>query len=364
MPNIRLYIGSNIYEGWKETNVTRAMDQAASSFTVGLSASFSEGVSVLPVAPGADCRVELNGETVITGFVDGVNGSYDSQNHAYSIAGRSAIGDLVDCTAVVAGGEFRNQTVDAIAKAICAPFGIKVIVAKSVDVGELLPKHRVDDGACFEVIERACRRRGLLLTSTAKGELLITQVGTKRIATALEFGKNIKSASGRFSINNRFSEYRVKGQLTGGDSITLEQQVQAFAIARDVGVKRYRPLVIDAEEGELDLSKRGRFEASTRLGRASQMTYTVQGWSHSNGLWEPNTLVRVVDPYFRIDGWFLISSVNYSYGSSGTLCAITVMPQEAFTVQKLTVVSESDSQEWGDIFGQENSTADSTADST
>lgn len=359
MSDVRLYVANKIYTGWKTANVASAIDQAASSFTVTLSASFTNGVAVLPVAPGAACRVELDGQVVITGFFDGITGSYFDKNHDYSITGRSAIGDLVDCSAIVKGGEFRNQTVDAIARVICKPFGINVIVADGVDVGAPLPKHRVDDGTGHEVIERACRRRGLLLSSSVTGDLVIDQVGNKKIKTALVFGENIKGASGRFAFNNRFSEYRVKGQSTGGDDIDLAQQVQSVAIERDPGVKRYRPLVIDAEEGELDLSKRGRFEASTRLGRSSQITYTVEGWLHDEGVWEPNVLVRVVDPYYRIDGWFLISSVVLSYGEDGTQAQITVMPKEAFTVQKLTIKSESEEQGWGDVFGEENSTAPS-----
>jgi prophage tail gpP-like protein len=356
MSDVKLYVGGKIYTGWKEVSVTQAIDQAASSFTVGLSASFTNGVSVLPVAPGSACRVELAGKTVVTGFIDIISGRYDDSDHSYSMTGRSAIGDLVDCSAIVDGGEFINQTVDSIARAICKPFGISLIVASGVDVGAALPKHRVDDGNAHEVIERACRRRGLLLTSSSDGDLVIDQVGSKQIKTPLVFGNNIKSSSGQFSINNRFSEYRVKAQSTGGDSISLEQQIQSVAVERDVGIKRYRPLVVDAEEGETDLSKRGRFEASTRFGRSTQINYTVQGWEHEQGLWQPNTLVRVIDPYFQIDGFLLISAVRFSYGPDGKQSEITVMPKEAFTVQKLTIRSESAEQDWGDIFGQEIST--------
>lgn len=357
MSDVRLYVGSNIYTGWKTVEVTRAIDQAASSFTVSLSANFAEGVAVLPVAPGTPCRVELNAQIVVTGYVDGITGSYGKEEHSYSITGRSAVGDLVDCSAIVEGGEFINQTVDAIARAICRPFGISVVVATGVDVGAPLPKHRVDDGGAHEVIERACRRRGLLLLSSASGGLIIDQVGSATVSTPLAFGENVKSGSGRFVINNRFSEYRVKGQSTGGDAISLEQQIQPVSIEYDPSVKRYRPLVVDAEEGEVDASKRGRFEASTRLGRSTQIEYLVQGWEHADGLWQPNVLVRVIDPYFRLDAWLLISSVVYSYGEEGTQCKITVMPKEAFTVEKLTVKSESKEQDWDDVFGEKNSTA-------
>ncbi|WP_432473341.1 phage baseplate assembly protein [Amphritea sp. HPY] len=344
MSDVRLYVNGAIYDGWKEVTVTRSIEQAAPTFSIGLSSYFDGGNRVLPVSPGSSCKLELNNELVITGHVDGVQGSYGVKQHNYSIAGRSAIGDLVDCTAIIAGGEFKDQTVAAIASVLCKPFGIKAVVESGVDVGAPLSKHRSDDGSVHEVIERACRRRGLLLTSSAEGDLVITTVGSGSISTPLVSGENIKKGSGKFSQHERFSEYRVKGQVDdGGQGWELEQQVQALGVAKDPNVKRYRPLVIDAEEGDTDLSKRAQFEATTRLGRSVQVTYSVQGWEHDGGLWEPNKLVRVVDYYFDIDGWFLISKVVYRYGKGGTEADITVVPKEAFSLQVLKEKSSSSS---------------------
>lgn len=351
MSDVRLYVNNQIYTGWKTVSVTRAIDQAANTFAIGLTSDFDINVGVLPVAPGSACRLELQGEIVVTGFVDAISGSFSESSHTYSVTGRSKIGDLIDCSAIVDGGEFRNQTVDAIAAALCKPFGISVVV--NADVGSPLAVHRVDDGGAHEVIERACRRRGLLLFSSATGRLIIGEVSSEKISTPLEVGKNIKSGSGQFSINSRFSEYRVKGQANDSDEDTpLEQQVQALGIARDPNVKRYRPMVVDAEDGETNLTKRAQFEASTRLGRSTKMTYVVQGWAHNGGLWEPNKLVRVKDTYFGVDGLFLISAVSYRYSESGgTEADITVMPREAFKVQILKENNASEQQDWGDIFG-------------
>jgi prophage tail gpP-like protein len=116
--------------------------------------------------------------------------------------------------------------------------------------------------------------------------------------------------------------------------------MQAKGVAKDPGILRYRPLVVDAEDGETDLTKRALFEASTRLGRSTKITYTLQGWQHSSGLWEVNKQVRVIDTYFGTDAWFLISAVNFKLDQSGTLTEITVIPIEAFTVEPLKVKTE------------------------
>ncbi len=357
MSNIRLYVNNQIYTGWKTLNITRAIDQAATKFSIGLTSDFDFSIGVLPVAPGSACRLELDGNIIVTGFIDNISGNFSESAHTYTITGRSKIGDLIDSSAIVEGGEFRNQKIDAIAQAICRPFGINVLIAEGVDIGAPLDIHRVDDGGAHEVIERACRRRGLLLFSSVEGDLIIGDISSCQIGTDLIIGDNVKSGSGQFSINNRFKQYRVKGQTNDNDDgSSIEQQVQALGVAQDPTVKRYRVLVVDAEDGDKNLTQRAQFEASTRLGRSIKMTYTVQGWSHSDGFWEPNKLVRVKDTYFGVDGLFLISDINYRYGSNGTETDISVVPRESFKAQNLTENNASIEQNWGDIFG-DNSTA-------
>jgi prophage tail gpP-like protein len=314
---------------------------------------------MLPVLPGAYCQLSLDGTIVLSGYVDGVSGRYDDKTHDYSVVGRSNVGDLIDCSAIIKGGVFNNQTVSQIAKTLCEPFNVPVELL--ADEGLPLKQHRTEDASVHEVIERACRRRGLLLSSSALGGLIIGEVGSEEISTPLIRGVNIKSGSGRFTQNERFSQYIVKGQTDdGGAGWELAQQIQSKGEALDPGVTRYRPLIIDAEDGETDFSKRAKFEANTRLGRSISMTYVVQGWEHENGLWEINKLVRVIDSYFGVSGWFLISEVTYSLSDKGTETQISIIPKEAFTVEALTESngttnsgsggSNSSTGEWTDVF--------------
>ncbi len=363
MSDVELYVDGAIYTGWKTVVFNSDLEQAATTFSVGLSARLEGEIHILPILPGAACKLVVNGKVVLVGYVDGINGKYDSGSHGYTIVGRSNVGDLIDCSAIIKGGVFSNQTVSQIAESLCKPFGVSVETA--ADVGLPLPKHRTEDASVHEVIERACRRRGLLLSSSTKGGLIIGEVGTEQIDTPIINGKNVKAGNGRFTQNERFSQYLVKGQADdGGAGWELSQQIQAKGVAVDPNVKRYRPLIIDAEDGETDLTKRAKFEANTRLGRSTKITYTLQGWEHSAGLWQSNKLVRVVDSYFGIDGWFLISSVTFTLDQSGTKTDITVIPKEAFTVQILKENSSSASKssakktpggDWGDVF-DENAT--------
>jgi len=350
MPKVRLFVNGAIYTGWKEVTVTRSIEQAASTFSISLSAKFSGKVSLLPIMPGSSCRLMFDDELVITGYADKISGKYDDKSHTYTIAGRSKVGDLVDCTAIHKGGEFKNLKISQIAAAICEPFGISVRL--DANEGAALAKHRTEDGTCHEVIERACRRRGLLLTSDPSGDLVITEVGKHRISTPLIQGENIKGGSGEFSQHKRHSEYIVKGQTAGNDAFDPERTTQIAGKANDPAVRRYRPLVLSAEDGDESLSDRAAFEATTRLGRSTQLAYTVTSWRHREGLWKPNSLVEVKDPYFGVHGWFLLMSVTFKYSSTnGTQAELKLMPKEAFSIEKLKETSSAKGNDWGDVFG-------------
>jgi prophage tail gpP-like protein len=336
MANVQLYVNELIFTGWKSVIFTSDLEAAATSFSVTLSDDIEDDTSVLPVLPGDTCQLALEDEIVLSGYIDGISGKYDAESHEYSMVGRSKIGDLVDCSAIVKGGVFNNQTISQIAQTLCEPFGVKV--QPLVDVGAPLKQHRTEDASAHEVIERACRRRGLLLSSSALGELIISEVGQEQIVTPIVKGANVKGSNGRFTHNERFSKYIVKGQADdGGEGWELSQQIHPKGVADDPLIKRYRPLIIDAEDGETDFAKRAQFEATTRLGRSMSITYTLQGWQHAEGLWQINKLVRVVDSYFGIDGWMLISAVTFTLGKNGTTTDITVIPKEAFTVKILKV---------------------------
>ncbi|WP_163371082.1 phage baseplate assembly protein [Endozoicomonas acroporae] len=335
MPEVTLKAGGHLYTGWKQVSITRSMETLASTFSLGLSQNFTNQSRILPIAFDEQVEVLIDGERVITGIVDDIATRYSDESHDYTISGRSRAGDLVDCTAIYKTGEFLNQKLDTIARELCQPFGLKVIVHG--DTGKPFTRFRTDDATVFSCLERGARHRGVLLMSDPDGNVIFTRPGKQKISTPLKQGgkdANIKSCSGQSAMNSRFSNVIVKGQAENAAFMTDQQISQPKAEATDKNVPRYRPLVIQAESqgNGQTLEERALFEVSTRMGRAKQLTYEVADWRHGNGLWEPNHQVRVIDPVNNIDRWMLISAVTFSHGEDGTTSAITVMPPEAFAL--------------------------------
>jgi len=319
------------YGGWENISVTRGIEQISGTFDLRLTERWPGQQEGRPIRPGEACTVALDDQVVITGYIDDVLPEYGTDSHTLSVTGRDRTGDLVDCSVLPAGKQWKNRTITQIASDLCAPFSVGV---KAVgDMGKPLPRFTSQHGeTAFEALERAARQLGVLLVSDTKGGLLLTRAGTDRSPTALVEGENILIGKGELSQRDRHSKYILRTENPGTDDSTPAQNTGAEATATDPNVKRYRPLIILSEDTghSQALLERARWEANVRIGRGNRATITVQGWRHAVGLWQPNTLVTVKSPLLYLDMDMLIVSVNYLLGEGGTTCELSVCNPMAF----------------------------------
>lgn len=329
-----LKVDGQIYGGWTSLRIERGMEQISGTFSLGITERWAGQAEKRPIRAGQACQVLIDGDPVITGYVDDVNPSYDKDQHGITVSGRDKTADLVDCSAIHKGGQWKGVKLNKIAADLCAPFGIKVIVETGVDVGAAIPSLKIQEGEpVFQVLERAARMRALLLVSDGLGNLVITRTTRKPLTTALIEGENILSAQGNFSWKERYSRYVAKGQLAPeGDEFNPQHHTSPAGSADDKIISRYRPLIVIAEDqgSGVTMTQRAEWERNVRIGRGNKATITVQGWRHEAGLWLPNRLVPVRSPYLDVDAELLISAVAYSLDDSGTRCELQVCRPEAF----------------------------------
>ena len=165
---VALLINDRRHVGWTEATVTRSLETISGAFTVTLSEREPGETTPRVIRPGNACRVELEDETVLQGWVDAVTVDYDAGAHTIAVRGRDATGDLVDCSAATKPGEWKNERLENIASALCEPFGISV--SREIDTGAPFSRFRIEEGeSVFEAIERACRFRAVLPLSDGKG---------------------------------------------------------------------------------------------------------------------------------------------------------------------------------------------------
>lgn len=342
---VTLTIAGRRHEGWTAATVTRALETIAGQFRITLSERAPGETTPRVIRAGDSCELALEGDRVLKGHVDTARISYDAGSHTIEVSGRDATGDLVDCSASLgprrAGedcaeklpSEWHGETLEAIASALAAPFGIPV--RAEADTGRPLRRFRIEEGeTAFEAIERACRFRGVLPLSDGNGGLVLGRPSRSRTAVPLERGVNILSASGESSWLDRFSEYTLLGQQPGSDFLTATGAAHVSACARDGGVTRHRPLAIVAEQGldAAEAQERIDWEASVRAARSRRATITVQGWRETPGgpLWQPGRLVKVKDDWLGLDRDLLVATVQQSLSEAGTVTGMTLMSEQAF----------------------------------
>lgn len=331
---VSLLVGGQVFDGWTSARVSRSLDAIAGTFSLSLTERWPGRGAARPVRPFESCVLLLDGERVITGYVDEVQPSYDSGTHDVSASGRDRTADLVDCSAVLSPGEWHNASLERIASALAKPFGIDV---HAIATGKRFKRFRLEEGeTAFEALDRMCRMRGLLATSDVDGNVLLVRSGNGGHASVtLERGVNVLSASGKFCGKDRFSQYIVKSQQPGID-VSPSGAAQVQAVASDSFVPRYRPSVIVAEDAaDLESAQiRAQWERQTRAARARSITVTVQGWRETahGPLWMPNRLVTYCDSWMGVDARFLLSSVELSYSDQGSISTLTLIPPDAYSL--------------------------------
>lgn len=328
-----LWVDGVYYGGWKRLRVSRSIECMAGSFEFEVTELWPGQPKAAPVKAGAACRVFLDEQRIVTGFIDTRSVDIDSAKHSVKLVGRDKTGDLIDCSAIHKSGQWHNVKLDQLARDLTKPYGLEVRVL--TDVGKPFPSFNIEEGeSVFECLERAARQRAVLLTSDEYGDLVIARAGQKKLDVALVEGQNIKAARADFSWKDRHSEYTVKGQGRLGKSGDPEHS-EAVGKIKDEIVSRHRPLIVISEVHNTNATakERAEWERNVRRGRSVRGSITVQGWCDPSGaLWRPNCLVSVTSPSLWLaDAEMLIVGCVYTLDEErGTLTELAIARPEAF----------------------------------
>ena len=337
--DLTLLLSEQSVSGWNSVRVTRGIERCPSDFDIEMTERYPGELSSLMVKPGDTCQVKLGNDVVITGYVDKVTPSISANQHTIRVAGRGKCQDLVECSAEWDGGQISSQTVLATAIALAAPY--LITVNASCDVGAVIAQTNIQFGESpYEIIERLCRWRALLVYDQPDGSLLLSDVGTTMAASGFQEGINIEKASLEYSIDGRFSEYWTSSQSADvfGD---IGDAGYLHAVSTDPLVLRHRRHFFHCEASASGLNllqKRADWEAKRRLGRSAKLSITTDSWRDSAGvLYTPNTLVPLNIPSLRkVNVSWLITEVSYKRNQNGTTCDLVIMPEQAFSIGPMT----------------------------
>jgi prophage tail gpP-like protein len=354
---VKLIIGGQEYTGWKEINISRSLTEGASSFDVAVSERWAGLDGAWQITPFDEATVYIGDDIVLTGFVEHYQPSFDANDHAVRIAGRSLTCDLVDCMPDVGTGQFIGYKLDAIANTLCGYFGIGVQV--ECDVGDPLTDATIEKTeTAFAFLEKLARLRSVLLTDDAEGNLILTRAGIKGSASSLVQGQNILSATAHLTSNTRFQNYVCLSQTPVAQDGS-DAQLQIKGTATDSFCPRNRRFAEMTEHPatQPQADARAKWRAKHNFGMSTHATITVLGWRQAQAsgnpggdLWDTNLLVPVMSPFLELERQLLIGKVEFKLDEQGgRRTVLTVAPQDAFTPEPDNAGSTGDTaNNWND----------------
>lgn len=352
---MRIEVDGVEYLNFESASATVRLDALSNTFSF---EATSEEARPLPFLGGEACRVLVDGEVVLTGFIEVVDASGDSGSHSIGIVGRDKTGDLLDSTidklSDLRGGRLALKTI--IERVIAHlnpkdPTFIRVVdLAKPASFNPAEDLHAPEPGQnAFEFIEKLARKRQVLLTSNGDGDVVITASSGKEVNASIQHRvkdnrNNVISYSVSHDTTGRYNLYKSRAQLnatatslagtTSNDSIVNQgDAVQAT----DKDIRRGRQLVLVSENmsSGTENQNRARWEANIRKARGRVYSAVVDGFRNQTGnLWTINELVRVHDEYAGIEATMLVNSVEYSLSpDEGRTCTLSLVERNAYTLE-------------------------------
>lgn len=327
-----LLINGERFRFWSEVRITRSVD---SMDTVEFLAPFNSDDATAREAfrPFSYQTVEVavGGAPLFTGTVLSVSPRLDDTERTVSVSGYSLPGVLNDCTAPASAFpiEFNNQGLRAVANALTAPFGIKVVFLSS-------PGANFERVACepgrkvLDFLIELAQQRNLVISSSPRGELVFQRSveGASPVAVLRQGESPLLSVTPTFNPQEYYShitglEAVVVG--TGGSQTTVKNtQLQGAIRPYTFSV----PDTLDADAGAAVSAKVGRM-----FGNMVSYSVAVDTWRDINGdLWEPNTIVKLQakDAMIYSEYAFEIRSIEFTRSEASETAVLNLVIPGAF----------------------------------
>lgn len=345
-----LRVGGIDYSNFTEAACDIRLDALTNTFSFEAVAPSGQP---LPFKGGESCEVAVDGEKVLTGFIEIVAVNYDGTDHTIRVSGRDKTADLLDST-IDTIDDLRgdNLTLKAVIEKVISQLGLSI---KVIDQVNPEPFSATEDIAsaepgenAFAFIEKYSRKRQVLLTSDADGNIVITTNTGQRAAGAVQHvigaeDNNVLRSSFSFDTTGRFNAYKVASGLNpvalnqAGDS-DLASLVNQGGGVFDSAIRAGRQLILISETpfSDSNCTERAKWEADVRKARGLAYTAAVPGFRvgvDSGALWQINRIYQIVDDFVGKIEPMLCNNVTFTFSlEGGSETALGFVGQKAYTL--------------------------------
>ena len=343
-----LEVNGRNFSGFTSLSATRSIDTMSGSFSVDAT---HRDMLIIPIRVQSLCRVLIDGQPIINGYIEKISPSYDTDSHPISISGRDKTGDVIDSTLGNVPDISADIQLTDIIKELLSKNGLDSVgVINSVGDLEPFKQSDIEEPAegdrIFDFIELLARKRQVILSSDGNGNIELIRASQEILPDQIiniPGESNIKSASSSTDFTNRFNRYVVtaQGNAVGENNVGNELSAKELATRRgesiDAEVRNSRTLHIVSEENyDIETAtNRAIWEQNIRRARGFSYTCTVQGHLRpSGGVWTFNKLIRVNDVFSDIQSTLLINSITYNSSvGGGTTTDLTLVSPDAYLLQ-------------------------------
>ena len=316
----------------------------------------------LPFKGGEACKVIVDGETVLTGFIEVVEVEGDAESHTVSISGRDKTGDLLDSTIGVRDKQTGEGSLDdvrgeglslkALIQIVIAHLGINISVIDEVgpplfNGAEDIAAPEPGDNA-FSFISKYAEKRQVLLTSNADGNLVIAansgtaDDGVVQLILGAE-DNNTESYSYSFDTTGRYNSYKISSglnltALNNAGETDLASAVEQSGGVFDTEIRTGRRLTLESRTplSDAECLKRAFWEADVRKARglayfAKVPLFRVGG--DTGDLWGINKIYQIVNDQIGKIEPMLCNSITFTLDlDGGRSTQLGFVGQKAYTL--------------------------------
>lgn len=350
---MRIEVDGIEYGNFVGASTVLRLDALSSTFA--FEATSKDGLP-LPFKLGQACKVVVDGDSVLSGFIELINVEGDSTSHKIDVQGRDKLGDLLDSTLGTGSGVSDIRPPVSLANAIrrvISHLGIQnVNVVDRVrpalfSTAEDLAAPEPGQNA-FEFIEKLARKRQVLLTSDADGNVVIDSGSGVEVGASLQHligddTNNVSSYSVSYDSTGRFNVYKSVSQmnvipinLAGivGVNTIISQGSDRAEVDSAIRVGRQHVLVSESMSSGSEDQRRAKWEKKIRAARGKVYAAVVSGYRNQTGnLWAINEIVTVEDEFADISAKMLVNSVTFVLGKDGgSTTSLSLIERNAYSI--------------------------------
>ncbi len=373
---VSVEIDGKTFETFKSVNIDTDLDTFGFAFDLEINIPNQESDIN---TQGKAIKINIDGETLVTGFIEKQTISTTRDSTSIIINGRDKPCDFIDSR--VSNKVFSTPIgFETLLKKLLVITGYEVVAPnKKIGLQTELGVNQIavvneygdienfansegigfsKDESAYELIQRLADKRRLVLGTNGDGNIVIRKIGQKITSTILQRYKiqgvnttanNIQTSTIVRDDSKRYYEYKIVSSSTSTNPNNEDWQsavdnlkdnkVQYSGVFYDNEIRPTRKFIdYVANLTNSQCQERAEWECNIRRAKAFEYRCRIFGFRQNlntviskNPLWEINSLVYIFDEVCNVEGEFLVKSIKYSKSLSGTFCDLVLVNPLAYT---------------------------------